>query len=153
MIWWDLCSSWLSNSTQNTNLWQANHKDAQLLAWIRSHLLFPTLPSNKELHFIFTFFQMNNYIKSMFKSIARSMLSNIKYSWIIACLHLHTHWKFFDEDVNVYYVMLYEILQSPVCGFSTFRYLLISSFSRNNFSDGYRLFSSSQHTQDMGVHN
>jgi len=141
----DLCCSWFSNSTQNTNLWQANHKGAQLLAPIRSCLLFPTLPSDKELHFLFTFFHMNNYIKSVFQSIARSMLSNIKYSWITAFLHLHTHRKYFDEDVNVYYVMLYELLQSPICtvgGFSMFHYLLISSFSCNNFSDGYRLFSS-----------
>jgi len=41
--------------------------------------------------------------------------------------------------------MLYEILQNPICAvgdFSTFLYPIISSFSRNNFSDGYRLFSS-----------
>ena len=139
------CCSWLSDSMQNTNLWQANHKVAQLLAWIRSCLLFPTLLSDKQLRFLFTFFQTNNSIKLMLKSIAQSMLSNIKHSWIIAHLHLYTHHKLFDEDVNVYYVMLYEILQSPICavgGFSTFLYLIISPFTRNNFSNWYRLFSS-----------
>jgi hypothetical protein len=90
----------------------------------------------------------------------------------------YAHWKIFYEDVNVYYVMLYEILQSPICtvgGFSTFLYPKILSFSRNSFSEGYRLFSSttestannidpwkkngkiqpvpSQHTQDEWVYN
>jgi len=81
----------------------------------------------------------------MFKSIAQLRLSNIKQSRIIARLRLYKHLNFLDDDVNVYYVMLYEILYSPMCtvgGFSTFLCPKISSFSRTNFSNGYRLFSS-----------